>query len=227
MGFELQKYYYTGGDIFGHLPKAEAALINKNIHQKTVKKKKLLFKQGSHPAGVYVLTAGKVKLFQITGDQKETIIYFYKAGDIMGYRPIICNESHPLSAEALEDCTYSFITRAAFLKILAASPSLSNLLLENLGHEFSVWVNNMSLFASQGVKERVAMALLKLNEIYKPEGGGQSVIRLSRTDFSAYVGTANETLVRLLGDFKRKKIITIQGKNIRILQMNALFDILS
>lgn len=111
--------------------------------------------------------------------------------------------------------------------MLSASPSLSNLLLENLGHEFSVWVNNMSLFASQSVKERIAMALIKLNEIYKPEGGGQSLIRLSRSDFSAYVGTANETLVRLLGDFKRKKIIAIQGKNIRVLQMDALLDIIS
>jgi CRP-like cAMP-binding protein len=227
MGFELEKYYYKGQDIFGQLPPAESALISKNIFQKSIKKKKLLFKQGSHPAGVYVLISGKVKLYQVGNDEKETVIYFYTAGDIMGYRPIICNESHPLSAEALEDCTYSFIPRAAFLKILAASPSLSNLLLENLGHEFSVWVNNMSLFASQSVKERIAMALIKLNEIYKPEGAGQSVIRLSRSDFSAYVGTANETLVRLLGDLKRKKIIAIQGKNIRVLQLEALLDIIN
>ncbi len=227
MGFDLDKYYYKSPDIFGQLPAAESALVSKNILQKTIKKKKLLFKQGSHPAGVYVLITGKVKLYQISGDQKETVIYFYTAGDIMGYRPIICNESHPLSAEALEDCTYSFLARTPFLKILAGSPSLSNLLLQNLGHEFSVWVNNMSLFASQSVKERIAMALIKLNEIYKPEGGGHSVIQLSRSDFSAYVGTANETLVRLLGDFKRKKIIAIQGKNIRVLQMKALLDIVS
>jgi len=227
MDFDLKKYYYKSSDIFGQLPPAEFALINKSIQQKAIKKKKLLFKQGAHPAGVYVLNTGKVKMFQVSGGEKETVIYFYTAGDIMGYRPIICNESHPLSAEALEDCTYSFIPRTTFLKILAASPSLSNLLLENLGHEFSVWVNNMSLFASQSVKERIAMALIKLHEIYKPEGGGLSVIQLSRSDFSAYVGTANETLVRLLGDLKRKGIIAIQGKNIRILQMNVLLDIIS
>lgn len=227
MGFELAKYYYKGQDIFGHLPPAESALIRKNILQKSIRKGKLLFKQGSHPAGVYVLITGKVKLYQKSSDEKETVIYFYTAGDIMGYRPIICNESHPLSAEALEDCSYSFIPRMAFLKILSASPSLSNLLLENLGREFSVWVNNMSLFASQSVKERIAMALIKLNEIYKPEGGGLSVIRLSRGDFSAYVGTANETLVRLLGDFKRKKIIAIQGKSIRVLNIKALLEIVN
>lgn len=114
MGFELKKYYYKSQDIFAQLPEAESALIRKSILQKTIKKKKLIFKQGSHPAGVYVLSSGKVKLFQISSDEKETVIYFYTAGDIMGYRPIICNESHPLSAEALEDCTYSFTPPGGF-----------------------------------------------------------------------------------------------------------------
>jgi CRP-like cAMP-binding protein len=227
MQLELEKYYYKSEPVFEQLPPSELELVSRNLVQKTIRKNKLLFKQGSHPAGVYLLNTGKVKMFQTNEEGKETVIYFYTSGDIMGYRPIICNESHPLSAESLEDCTYSFIPRTAFLKILSSSPSLSNLLLENLGHEFSVWVNNMALFANQSVKERTAMALIKLNEIYKPEGGGQSVIRLNRGDFSAYVGTANETLVRLLGDFKRRKIIATQGKNIRILNMNALLEIIN
>jgi CRP-like cAMP-binding protein len=227
MDFALDKYYYKSPDLFKHLPPSEASLISRNTVQKSIRKNKLFFKQGSHPAGVYLLTTGKVKMYQANADGKETVIYFYSAGDIMGYRPIICNECHPLSAAALEDCIYSFIPREAFLTILASSPSLSNLLLENLGHEFSVWVNNMSLFSSQSVKERTAMALIKLHEIYKPEEGGQSIIRLSRSDFAAYVGTAKETLVRLLGDLKRKKVISIQGKSIRILNMNTLLEMIS
>jgi len=209
------------------LPASDRVLVQKHTLEKSIRKSRLLFKQGSHPAGIYLLHSGTVKMYQASGDGKETIIYFYTAGDIMGYRPIICKEAHPLSAAALEDCTFSFIPRDAFVNTLESSSALSNLLLENLGHEFSIWVNNMSFLASRSVKERIALSLLKLQEVYKPEGGGQAVIRLNRSDLAAYVGTAKETLVRLLGDLKRKKIISIQGKSIRVLNQEALVEIIS
>jgi CRP-like cAMP-binding protein len=144
----------------------------------------------------------------------------------MGYRPMICQEAHPLSAAALEDCSYLFIPREAFLKMLKQSPSLSNLLLETLGHEFSVWVSSMSFFASQRVKERIVLALLKLHEIYRPEDGGKVIIRLNRTDFAGYVGTAKETLVRVLGELKKKNMIASEGSKIRITDREALIGML-
>jgi CRP-like cAMP-binding protein len=227
MEFDLDKYYYKSDDIFLALPAVELALLNESKKLVTVKKGKLLFKQGSHPAGVYILGKGRVKMYQTSPDGKQTIIYFYSAGEVMGYRPMICRETHPLSAEALEECVYSFIPRDAFLRILAESTTLANLLLENLGHEFSVWVNNMSLFSSQSVKERTALALLKLNEIYRSEKAGVSIISLSRGDLAAYVGTAKETLVRLLGDLKRRRIISVKGQHIRIVRKEGLLEIIS
>jgi CRP-like cAMP-binding protein len=227
MGFDLDKYYYKSDDIFLALPPVELALLNESKKLVTVKKGKLLFRQGSYPAGVYILNKGRVKMYQVNVDGKQTIIYFYTAGDVMGYRPMICKETHPLSAEALEDCVYSFFPRDAFLRILATSTALANLLLQNLGHEFSVWVNNMSLFSSQSVKERTALALVKLNEIYRSEKGGVPIIILSRGDLAAYVGTAKETLVRLLGDLKRRRIISVKGQHIRIVDKEALLEIIN
>lgn len=224
MEFNLGKYYYQSPDIFSQLPAAERDAFKAQLRLKKISKKKILFRQGSFPAGIYILTKGKLKLYNTVGG-KESILYFYKPGDITGFRPILCNETHPLSASALEDCQYYFIPREAFLKILRSSPSLSNFLLENLGHEFSVWVNNTAIASNQIVRERIALALIKLHEIYKTEGTSQSVISLSRGDFASYVGTANETLVRLLGDLKKKKIIATEGKRIRILDMNALYEL--
>ena len=226
MEFNLEKYYYKGEDLFRRLSPQELSLLKQHLRTRNVRKNKMLFRQGSFPAGMYILTKGRVKMFQVNSDEKETIIYFYTAGDLMGYRPMICHENHPLSCAALEDCTYSFLPREDFLKLLAKSPNLSNILLENLGHEFSVWVNSMSLFSTQSVKERIALALLKLHEIYKPGEHGKVHISLSRGDLASYVGTAKETLVRVLADFKRRNIIDIQGRRIRILDREMLLEII-
>jgi CRP-like cAMP-binding protein len=225
MKFELSKYYYKSPDIFAQLPEPELDLLKANLKLKRIRKKKILFRQGSYPAGMYILIKGKLKLYQVTGE-KESILYFYTAGDITGFRPILCNETHPLSAAALEDAQYYFISRTVFLKLLRSSPSLSNFLLESLGHEFSVWVNNMSVFSNLIVRERIALALLKLNEIYKTETSEYAVISLSRSDFASYVGTAKESLVRLLGDFKKRNIISTKGKKITILNLAALYEML-
>jgi CRP-like cAMP-binding protein len=226
MEFQLEKYYYKGEDLFRRLSPQELNLLNQHLRTRSIRKNKILFRQGSFPAGMYILTKGRVKMFQVNSDEKETIIYFYTMGDLMGYRPMICHESHPLSCAALEDCTYSFLAREDFLKLLAKSPNLSNILLENLGHEFSVWVNSMSLFSTQSVKERIALAMLKLHEIYKPGDNGKVQINLSRGDLASYVGTAKETLVRVLADFKRRKMIDIQGRKLRILDREMLLEII-
>ncbi|MFY9308469.1 MAG: Crp/Fnr family transcriptional regulator [Bacteroidia bacterium] len=224
MTFLIEKYHFKTTSLLEGLPKNEFRLLKDNMSRKEIKKGKLLYKENSYSKGVYILRKGKIKIYQTNKDGKEQIVYIYSKGESMGYRPIICGEPHPVSAAALENSVVSFIPRYYFQRVLENSLVLSNRLLVNLSHEFTVWTNKISVFAHQPVRERVALSLLILNKKYSNDNNPEkpSVINISRNDLANYVGTAEETLVRMLQDFKLRKIIRTEGRKIIILKPKEL-----
>lgn len=219
MGFNISKYYFISGSILEGLPEDELFLLKKVMTRKELKKGTIISKQGSYPKGVYFVRKGKVKIYQTGADGKEQIVYIYTQGETFGYRPILCNETHPVSAKTLEDSVLSFIPKDSFLKVLNRSTSLSNKLLRNLSYEFSVWINRISAFAQKGLRERIALSLLIMNEKYKKKGKEHlpAEINLSRDDFANYVGTSKEPLVRALRHFKDENLIRTNGRKIVVL----------
>ncbi len=224
MTFKLEKYHFKTDSILDGLPTREFRLLKEDMQRLEVKKDKIIYKEGSYSKGAYILRKGKIKIYQTNKDGKEQIAYIYRKGEIMGYRPLLCEEAHPVSAAALEDCVISFIPKKFFLRALEVSPVLARRLLTNLSHEFTVWINKLSLFAQQPVRERVALSLLIINEKYKKDGKNNqaAAINLSREDIANYVGTTIETLVRILRYLKDEKIITTNGRKITILKPKEL-----
>lgn len=227
MTFQIDKYHFKTDSILDGLPAKEFRLLKQGMQRSEIKKGKVLFREGSNSKGAYILRKGKVKIYQTNKDGKEQIAYIYRKGEVMGYRPLICEESHPVSATALEDCVISFIPKKCFLQALDESPVLSRRLLVNLTHEFTVWINKLTVFAQQPVRERVALSLLIINEKYRKEGKEHLpvVINLSREDIANYAGTTIETLVRMLYHFKKDNIISTKGRKIIILKPDELVSI--
>ena len=137
-------------------------------------------------------------------------------GEIIGYRPLLCDEKYPVSATAIEDCKISFIPKKQFLIALSKSSSLSNLLLKFLSYEFTVWVNTISNLKHRTVKERLLLNLLILIEKYRGKKKWPVEITLSRADLAALIGTSNETLARLLKIIRDEKYISVRGRTIII-----------
>lgn len=225
MNFNISKFHFTTGSLFEGLSKDHFHLLKSNMKRMEKKKGDVLFKKGTPSNGVYILRKGKVKIYQVNQYGKTQILYIYKKGEFFGYKPLLCNEAHPITAEVLEDAVISFIPKTVFLKVLKVSQQLSNKLLFNLSHEFSVWVNTTTVFAQQSVKERFALTLLILNEKFKNEKSTEPVeLNLSREDIANYVGTAIETLVRIIKEFKEKKILEVKGRKIKIVDPAKLIE---
>jgi CRP-like cAMP-binding protein len=221
MGFELEKFYFANNNLLNNIPVSDKLKLEGGIIRKKIKPGKTIYREGTLPKGIYILKKGKVKIFQTNQDGRKQIMYIYTKGEIFGYRPILCDEMHPVTAAALEECSYDFIPNEYFKMCLRESNELANELLVSLSHEFSVWVNNISVFAQYPVKSRVALGLLVLNEKYKVKEK-EADINLSRTDLASYVGTVKESVVRVLQEFKRKKIVETQGRKIRVLKPEEL-----
>jgi len=224
MSLDLKKYHFISGSILEELPKKELLLLKEKMTRKELSKGAFIFREGSYPKGVYFLRKGKVKIFQTGVEGNAQIVYIYTKGESFGYRPILCNENHPVSAQTLEDTVISFIPKDAFLKALSISAGLSYKLLRNLSHEFTVWINRISAFGQMGMRERIALSLLILNEKYRKKGKEHLPVEisLSREDYANYIGTSVEPLVRALKYFKDEKLIRTIGRKIIVLDNKRL-----
>ena len=191
------------------------------------KKGEMLFREGSYPTGIYYIKKGKVKKYKTDKDGREQIFYVCKRGELLGYHALLSEETYTDSSSTLEESTISFIPKDDFLKTVQSSPILSNRLLKCMSHEFGVLVNSITVFAQRSVRERLALSLLILRDKYKKEEqGGQPVeLTLSREDLAKMVGTARETLTRLLHDFKEEDLIETHGRKIILKQALVLSKI--
>jgi len=225
---KIARFHIKGIPVLKALPFNDAKYIITNSKEKKVKKNIELSREGTFPKQVFILKKGKVKIFQTTAEGNEQIIYIYEPGDIFGYRPILCNEKHPVSAKTLEDSTLLYLPRNRFENLVEKSSALSNILLKNLSSEFSVWINFITTFAQYSVKERLALCLLVLKEKYKKSDYASNVeINLTRKDLASFSGTSIETVARMLTKWKNEKIISTKGRKIIIkdtLRLSQLID---
>ncbi len=229
MGFNIEKYHLKSTSLFDFLNKEETLLVKCKMHRKEFIKGEYLFKEKSYSKGIYIIRKGKVKIFQTNSEGRQSIAYIYKKDDYFGYRPLLADEPHPVSAMAMDNVVVSFIPRELFNSVITKSPHLAYKLLGILSKEFSVWINKMTIFSKYAVKERVALSLLILNKIYQRNDENLKTVKIaiSRDDFAGFVGTAKETLVRMLRIFKDQNLITTNGTKITILKHRMFLEMVS
>ncbi len=229
MEFNIEKYHLKSSSLFDFLTPQEAQMVRDKMVRREYEKGEYLFRENSYSKGVYLVKKGKVKIFQTNSEGKQSIVYIYKKGDYFGYRPLLAEEPHPVSAVAMDNIVVAFIPRDLFSGLLERSSHLARKLLGVLSKEFSVWINKMTIFSHYAVKERVALSLLILSKIYQRTDENIKTVSISinRDDFAGFVGTAKETLVRMLRTFKDENIIVTKGTKIKILKYRTLYNIVA
>lgn len=221
MNFTISKFHFKSDNLFTKVLPADMNELQ-NI-SKTVRliKGEELYREGSMPRAVYLVKKGKVKIEQTNYEGNTRLVYVYTAGEYFGFRPLMCNEKHPVSAVVLEDSEIEGFDGKKFLEIVKRSPSLSFNLVEILSFEFNVWINLIGSLSHKSAKERVALVLLILNEKYKA-GNKNSIITMSKADIASYSETTEETVVRVLTFFKEKGILSTNARKVTILNKRLL-----
>lgn len=222
----ISKFIFNNQYLFDELPESDKDLLIKAMKTKNYRKNEAIFTDGTKPNGIYYLNEGKIKKYKVDNDGREQIIYIYSSGEFFGYSAILSQESYGDTTSTLENSVISFISKDSFLEILNKSSVFSGLLLKSLSHEFSVMANLIAVLSHRTVRERAALSLLILHDKYKSNTFEEEVlISLSRVDLANMVGTARETLARILNDFKQEKLIRSEGRKIQILDFKQLIAI--
>jgi CRP/FNR family transcriptional regulator len=215
------------GSVFSGLCAHDLSKLNETKSSNVYKKGQILFHEGTRPMGIFCINHGKVKVYKLGADGKEQIIQIAKEGDILGYKSMLGEENYPVSTETLEESNICFVPRNNFIEILEKSPDLYQKLLKKVCQEIGVMTENITNLAQKSVRERLALTLVMLNDTYGMDAteNGKVAINLTREDLANIVGTATETLIRLLHDLKDENLIETEGRKITILDTKKLAKI--
>jgi CRP-like cAMP-binding protein len=211
--------------IFGVLSGEELAKLELHKGCNFHRSGQVLFYEGDYPSGLYCINRGKVKLTRTGEAGREQIVRLAREGDSVGYRALVSGTPYELTATVIEDASICFIPRQTFHAIMVDNPSLTGRIIRQLTQDLAKAEQKQVSLAQKQVRERLAETLLMLREFYGCEDDHRTLrSRLSREDIANYVGTATETVIRLLSEFSREGLIVLDGKQIRITDIKALRD---
>ncbi len=181
-----------------------------------LKKGKRFIQEGDPVTGIYFVCEGKVKVHK-QWDDKEIIVRFAHKGAIVGHRGLATRGNvFPISATTLEPCLVCFVELDFFISTLKVNADLTYQLMMFYADEFRESEQRMHNLVHMTVKNRLALAIMKLAEEFGTTNSGFIDIQLSKQDLASYVGTTYETLFRMLNELIREKLIVVDGKQIRI-----------
>lgn len=213
--------------IFCELNSPELQEVAKHKVNNTFKKGQTLFVQGNHPYGIYCVSTGNIKLTQMGPDGKESIIRIVSGGDVIGHRSLFTEDHYKATATALEDCSVCFIDKKFILKKIQENPSISMHIIEKLSRDMGAAEKKMASFHQKNVRERLAELLLILKESHGEEispGKWKLNIKLTREEMATMIGTASETLIRFISEFKDAGLLEQDGKTLIISNEEEIID---
>lgn len=217
-----EKCSIDSGSLFKHLTHEEADLINFEKEFRRYNRGEILYNEGSRISGFYCIHSGIIKVFKTGLDGKEQIIRFAKPGDIIAYRSVLSNEVACTSAKVIEDSSVCFIPSEILISLVKSNSNYAFEILRLACHELGEANSFITDIAQKTVRERLAEILLLLVHDFGLDDQNYLQISLTREELANIVGTATESVIRLLSEFKLDKLVELNGRKIKILNKKEL-----
>jgi CheY-like chemotaxis protein len=189
---------------------------------KVYRKKENVYNEGGNPVYLYFLAKGKIKTFRSHEYGKELITTLYKEGDFFGYTTLLEEGPYAETAEALEDSEVYLIPKEDFFSLIHNNMHVMKVFIKMLSDNIVEKEEQLVNLAYSSVRKRVAEALVLLQKRYNSTPEKNFSISISREDLANLVGTATESLIRTLSDFKEEKLVEIKGSSITIVNPEKL-----
>ena len=198
--------------------KEELHHLTENRELRQYKKKDQIYGQSSNPYWLFFLVSGSVKCFQTNEFGKELITHVYKEGDFFGHHALITESVYSDSCVALEETTLRLIPKEDFRLLLFNNRDFAAQFIKMISNQAEEIEQHLLELAYSSVRRKVAMALLSFIQVKE----GLAEIDISREDLASKAGTAKETLIRTLSEFKTEGLIAVNSGVISILDEEAL-----
>lgn len=209
------------------MSKDELKRVSDSKISKTVKKGEALFEEGEKLDGVFCVRDGVSKLSKLSANGKDQIVKLASKGEVIGQRSVIAEENANLSVIAVSDMEVCFIPKEGIVNALHTNPNFTLEILRHMAHDLKGADDVIVNMSQKTVKQRIAEAFLYLRNNFGEDKDGFLLLTLSREDIANVVGTATESCIRIISEFKRKGFLKTSGKKISIANEKALQDLIT
>ena len=200
--------------------------FNPELHNTELfSRKQVIYAEGKRPRYLYYVLRGKIKSCKTHEDGKEYITDMFSVGDFMGYPALIEESNYEDTAIALDDSEVVLIPREEFQQLIESNIAVASKFIRILSQNMKEKEDRLLSLAYSSLRKRVAKGLVDIYMKFSENGQGNP-IEISREDIAHYVGTATESLIRTLSDFKSEKLITIQEGKIHVSNLEKLKNLL-
>jgi CRP-like cAMP-binding protein/CheY-like chemotaxis protein len=204
----------SGGDVMTSMVE--------NRSTNSYRKKQIIYKEGNHPTQMYYVLSGKIKTFKSNDDGKELVTNLFSAGDFLGHIAMLQGSVYKETAEAIDDCEIAIIPKKEFEELLSNSKEVAKKFINLLAKNIADKENHLISIAYNSLRKKVADALVVLKNKYHNQQEENFKIDISRENLANIAGTATESLIRTLSDFKNEKLIDIKEGHITIINYKKL-----
>lgn len=215
----------AGDSIFKNLNDDELVSLSFEKNCNLYKRGDIVYHEGNRMPGLFCISKGILKLYKTGIEGKGQIIAFAQKGDIIGYRSVLSNEVACTTAQVIEDAVLCFIPADTFINLVKNNSKFSIKIMQLACNELGTANKLITDIAQKSVRERLAEILLILKDVFGVDENNILQISLTREEIANLVGTATESVIRLLSEFKAEKIIELDGRRIRILDEKRIVRI--
>ncbi len=201
---------------------SDITIENEDVNFLRYKKNQIIYSEGNTPMGLYYVQTGKIKIFKIGSDGKEQIIRIAGEGEVLSCASLICNNKYNTSAISMDDSVLVFIYKQDFWNHI--NHNLSGFL-QLISQDIINAEEKITDLAYKPVRGRLAQALLSLCKKFNGRIDKNLTITISRNDLACFIGTATETVNRLISEFRKDNIITTSAKKITIINSEYLVKV--
>jgi len=193
---------------------------DRNINK--YKKKQAIYTEGNHPNRLYYVLKGKIKTYKTNEHGKELVTDLFSPGDFLGHIALLEGTAYKDTAEAMEETDLAVIPKEDFDELINKNPEIAKKFIQLLAKNISEKEDHLLGLAYNSLRKKVAEALLMLQNKYCKAEDEKFMIDINREVLAAIAGTAKESLIRTLGDFRNEKLIDIEDGNIVIINKHKL-----
>ncbi|MBD0825127.1 Crp/Fnr family transcriptional regulator [Aestuariibaculum marinum] len=204
------------------LTKDELVRISGCKTSKVIKKGEVIFEEGDVVNGVFCIRDGVCKLSKLSANGKDQIVKLVVKGDLLGQRSLVTEETANLSAVALNDMEVCFIPKSEIISDLQKNTNFTLDVLKDMANDLRQADDIIVNMAQKSVRQRLAETLVYLYESFGTNPDKTLSVILSREDYANIVGTAVESAIRVLSQFKKQGLISTSGKKIKIEDLEGL-----
>ena len=202
----------------------EGALqVTQTKHTMLFRRGQAVYEHGQYPHGVFCIHHGFAKIIRSGSDGKDHIVRFAKPGDVIGYSSLLTNEKYATSCIAVDDSIICSIPGSTLFHYIRENNRMALHVMQQLSAEVQDAQRQIVELAYKSIRERVAEALLVLKEVFGTGEDGLTLASpLTRDEIAAVVGTAPESVIRTLSEFKSDNLIALSGRTIKLINVKGL-----